>query len=626
MNSQQTAFMSQPPIWPLTVNLELAGDGGTASLSVHAGLTALVGPNGSGKSRALRAVKKSLESISLAGRKVRFLAAGRSSPLENYRASITGPRHRATGDLAVGHADYVRDWWEIESVTGDLFALDFRPDLKLKVEARLQQLFDRAVSFRWTQNGLSLRLTPVTGGLSYAANHEASGILQLVALLAAIHNDEIGALIIDEPEISLHPQHQAFLLEEMKRVAGEPSDPQRKLIVIATHAPELLDIRNVKDLPRLAFLTDARRVPTQLVGSETILASRSLQAFLARLGATHRTAMFAERVLLVEGPSDEIVVTQLAQRIGMHPLARNAQIVPVTGKGEFLDAAKLFALMGKRVAGLADLDALADDPRLVLYIGSLPDADDVAAALGHASISKLDADLRGALGAFMEGHSAEVDAAAALYIDWSSNSESTRSRRRVTLARVLTEPASFGGDAGRDAERLSKRYVVLLNALAGLGWFFVRAGAIENCYSARDAGPKPFEAAVEAATFADRTVSDLEARYPDVLGALRFIAPGQLVDEDLLLRPKLGAALSAVFLTMEHDTPSAQLDAIAANVVGADAALFKFENASSGPDSLRVRVSITSPIFARSSFPFEVGADEDVLAVCRRVLPGETAI
>jgi Predicted ATP-dependent endonuclease of the OLD family len=88
----------------------------------------------------------------------------------------------------------------------------------------------------------------MSGGASYAANHEASGILQLVALLAAIHNDEIGALLIDEPEISLHPQHQAFLLEEMERVAGDPSDHSRKLIVIATHSASLLPLRKLSEL------------------------------------------------------------------------------------------------------------------------------------------------------------------------------------------------------------------------------------------------------------------------------------------------------------------------------------------------------------------------------------------
>ena len=207
----------------------------------------------------------------------------------------------------------MKQWWDYESVTGDLIVLDSRPDLKLKVEARLQQLFDRSVQLRWTQSGMTIRITSVMGDGSYAANYEASGILQLVALLSAIHNDEIGALLIDEPEISLHPQHQAFLLEEMEQVAGDPSDPKKKLIVIATHSASMLPLRRIDELPKIAFFTSVRQAPAQVAPDTEILKRAKLAALIARLSTTHRTAMFAEHILLVEGPSDEIVASQLAR-------------------------------------------------------------------------------------------------------------------------------------------------------------------------------------------------------------------------------------------------------------------------------------------------------------------------
>src|SRR5690606_37907653 len=146
----------------------------------------------------------------------------------------------------------------------------------------------------------------------------------------------------DEPEISLHPQHQAFLFEEMERVAGDPMDPARKLIIIATHSAALLPLRSVNDLPALMFFNSVRSAPAQVPANADILKRTKLTALIARLSATHRLAMFAERVLLVEGPSDEIVATQLARQLELRLLARNAQILPVTGKGEFIEAAKLF--------------------------------------------------------------------------------------------------------------------------------------------------------------------------------------------------------------------------------------------------------------------------------------------
>ncbi|MBU8545107.1 MULTISPECIES: ATP-dependent nuclease [Roseomonadaceae] len=619
------ADITGTPLWPLSVKLQLFGDPSTESfVHLRPGISTLVGPNGSGKTRALRGIKAALLSWSRTNtpeRKVHFLAAGRSSPLENFRAAISTPGHVDNDDAAVGHTAYRRQWWDFESVTGPLLTLDARPDLRLKVEARLQQLLDRSIQLSWSQQGMNVRISPVSGGSAYAANHEASGILQLVALLAAIHNDEIAALLIDEPEISLHPQHQAFLLEEMERVAGDPTEPTRKIIVIATHSATLLPLRSVKELPALMFFNSARNAPAQVPADADILNRAKLTALVARLSATHRLAMFAERVLLVEGPSDEIVTAQLARRLDLRLLARNAQILPVTGKGEFIEAAKLFRMMKKEVAILADLDALADDNTLVRSFSELPAASEVADRLGRATVTELDRDLRNALTNFIDRHSDAVRAAAARYDDWSSNDSKERAERRVTLARILTDPLSFDGVAGGDAASLCTRYRVLTDALAELGCFFLKRGAIENYYTSDEMGfGKPDHAAREAAAFETTQPPILLSQYADVVAPLTYIAPKQRVDEDLLLRPKLGAVLAAAFLSMERDSSSERLNAIARTTVGSDAEVFRLSNCSK--EDLRIAVEMASPLFQRDTFPFEIGREDNLTLVVPQKLPG----
>lgn len=586
------AAVGNAQAWPLGVEVQLLGDvAAKGVVEIRPGITTLVGPNGSGKTRALRAIKSALDATNLIGahgRKTHFLAAGRNSPFENFRAAINGPGQIDTADAAFGHRLHQDQWWNFESVTGGLFVLDSRADLRLKIEARLQQLFDRSVQLSWSQQGLTIRISPMSGGAPYAANYEASGILQLVALLAAIHNNEIGALLIDEPEISLHPQHQAFLLEEMEKVAGDPSDPTRKLIVIATHSASLLPLRRISDLPTIAFFNSVRQSPAQVPEDAEILKRTKLAAMVARLSTTHRMAMFAERVLLVEGPSDEIITTQLARELGLRLLARNAQILPVTGKGEFAEAAKLFRLMNKQVAVLADLDALADDNGLVCQFSELPKAAAVADRLGRTGLADLDGDLRAALTTFMTRHQAAVDAAADTYPDWSSKESSAFAKRRVTLARVLTDPESFGNAAAAEAVSLRTRYDVLLGALAELGCFFLRRGAIENYYrvSATDGG-KPVIAAEEASTFEANGAGNLRRDYANIIAALAHIAPNQRVDEDQLLRPKLGAVLAAAFLGMDRGSSDEQLNMIARTTIGADADVFKLSNRSEGKSTPR---------------------------------------
>lgn len=617
-----------PVQWPLGAPLQAIGGQQNGAVHVGPSLTILVGPNGSGKTRALRAIKTTLEStnwIAMYGRKIRFLAAGRSSPFEYYRSSVAAPGNINNSDAAVGHTSFRQSWWNIESLTGDLLALDSRADLKLKVEARLQQLFDRSIEFTWAQEGLTLRISSVRGDGSYPANHEASGILQLVALLAAIHNDEIGALIIDEPEISLHPQHQAFLLEEMERVAGDPANPAKKLIIFATHAPTLLALRSEQDLPHFAFFNDIREPPAQVPASEPVLKSSKLKALLARLSATHRMAMFAERVLLVEGPSDETIVTQLARRMGWPLLARNAGILPVTGKGEFPEVAKLFGLMNKQVGVLADLDALADDNGLINFFSSLPGATKAASQRGAKSIVALDGDLRTELGTFLTRHSEAVDRVAPDYLDWSTNAPADLIRKRVTLARLLTAPETFGPEAASGATTLSQRYAALLEMLADVGCFFLRAGAIENYYAPVPvADTKPSAAADEAAKFGETDRAALETRFADVLSAIRYIAPVRGVDENRLLRPKLGAAITAVFQSMTETTTTGELNALARSTIGVSAEVFCFENVSTA-GQLKLKIAIASQLFARVNFPIEVTHGQNVNEILPSVLPSAVA-
>lgn len=612
--------------WPLGVRIQsLDKTAGEGVVNIRPGITALVGPNGSGKTRALRAIKIALDAanyVSIYNRKTHFLAAGRSSPLEQFRAAVNNPGSIEQTDAAVGHINYQKNWWHLESVTGSLLVLDARADLRLKVEARLQQLFDRSVQLSWSQHGLRVRFSPTSGGASYAANHEASGILQLVALLAAIHNDEIGALLVDEPEISLHPQHQAFLLEEMEKVAGDPSDPAQKLIVIATHSASLLPLHKLSELPSISFFNSASQPPTQIPGDADILKRSKLAAMVGRLSATHRTAMFAERVLLVEGPSDEIIATQLARRLGLRLLARNAQILPVIGKGEFGEVAKLFRLMNKQVAVLGDLDALADDNCLVRNFSELPQATAVADRLGRANLMDLDNDLRSALATFMAKHQAAVDTAAAAYPDWSGKESSSLAKRRVTLARVLTDPASFGDVAATEAVSLCTQYDALLNALAELGCFFLRRGAVENYYRIASVdGGKPDLAAEEAAGFEAGSTQDLERDYRDIIAVLSHIALNQHIDEDQLLRPKLGAVLTAAFLGMSRESSDAQLNTLAKTTIGTDAEVFKLSNCSTN-DDLRIEVQIASPLFQRDTFPFEIGHNDNPNIVVPGKLPG----
>lgn len=594
--------------------------GGT--VTIRPGITTLVGPNGGGKTRALRSIQRVLRGRGAESAHVRFLPAGRTGPIERYRAATDNPgvgtQH---GEAFYGHITYRPQWHQIESIVGDLMNLDQRPDLRIKVETRLQQLFERGIDFQWSQNGLSMSFTAMSSNTRYHSGLEASGITQLVSLLAAIYDDTIKTLIVDEPEISLHPQLQAFILEEMETVAGDWADPGKKRIVISTHSPSFLPLRSVADLPGIVCFggdSDCRQIDP----ADGLLQSAKLKDFVARTSLSHRQALFAEHILLVEGPSDEIVTARTARRLGLKIEARNTQILPALGKGEFREARKLFTKLGMRVTVLADLDALADDNRLVNDFSCADGAIAIANDAGHSSLIDLDRDLRSELAGLIAANTEAIEEAVRPYPYWSDNQDPDVKRRRCTLAQILTAPSTFTDELRAKMTSLATRYGVLLNALEKLGCFFLRRGAIENYYDDTSSGAgKPARASAEADRLGALTPMELAAAYPELVRALHCAAPGRDIDESVLLRTKLAAALGAIFQSMEPSSTDTQIEAMAILVLPAVEGLFSFHNATSN-DQPAVRVELRSKIFNLTGFPLTVARKDNLNEAVGQIQPG----
>lgn len=194
---EQPTETSEPAIFPLQLNLPARQGSTEAGVVIHinAGVTTLLGPNGTGKTQVMRSLKPALsQQLSQAGLRgrVRFLAAGRVAPLEGYRSAVSQPY--MTSDLgAVGQMSQKEQRWDFESIVGDVMALHDRPDLRIKVEARLHKLFKRNLTLEWTQYGLQVGFTSKEG--RFFTNTEASGVLHLIGILAALYDDSVAALL-----------------------------------------------------------------------------------------------------------------------------------------------------------------------------------------------------------------------------------------------------------------------------------------------------------------------------------------------------------------------------------------------------------------------------------------------
>lgn len=607
--------------------------GGSVSLTLRSGLTVFLGPNGSGKTQVLRSLKTVVQEH-LSGFTARdgtplvarLLAAGRGAPFEPFRSASSDPYRQDPDRAAVGHATYRAQRHAFESLTGDMLGLHERPDLRLKVEARLQALFQRRLRLEWTQNGLAVNFVSPKG--EYSSALEASGVLQVVGLLAALHDDHVGAVLIDEPEISLHPQLQAFLLDEVRRVSGDPGhSPQQKLVVLATHAEGMLPLRRIEDLPDLVFFSNANTKPMQISPSAGELRRKRLATLVAGLGASHRGAFFATTVLLVEGPSDQIVLSALAARFGRSLGGSGTEVVPVLGKTEMAETARLFRLMGKRVIALADLDALADDRSLVESFSGEEGAKKAAVQAGHKDALALDQPLRDAFAKAVAERWTEIESLAAghRYLAGKALPEA-QDKRRAALAALLSADEEAvrnlaGGEAWID---LRARFEALLRVLAAGGCFVLRRGTIEDYYdppAAAAVAGKPEAAVAEAVSLADAPELSVGGRYVEALQAIECAAPSPPVDENAFLRKRLASVLAAVFQILTHDTTPADI-ALETAAHGDAGRLFALEKVSSdegAPPALRV--AITSPLFFRANFPATIQRDQNLHSEVKRLLP-----
>jgi hypothetical protein len=100
---------------------------------------------------------------------------------------------------------------------------------------------------------------------------------------------------------------------------------------------------------------------------------------------------------------------------------------------------------------------------------------------------------------------------------------------------------------------------------------------------------------------------------------MQAAAPTRPVDENALLRERLGGALGAAFQFIKAETPSAELNARAQSAQP-DVSIFNLENCST-PEGLRIRVSMNSPLFQRETFPFEISSNDNITQLIKDKLP-----
>lgn len=589
-------------------------------ITIYSGLTVFVGPNASGKTQALKALRTSLKKV-FGSEKVRYLSSNRIGTMETYRSRVDQYTH-SPDDYIVGDRNNKKSRKEIEIASGDFFTMDEKKDIYIKVAERLSVLFGRQIYLRWDAGKLKVYFEKTDSQEEYSVAVEASGLVNVISILAALFDKDVEVLLIDEPEVSLHPQLQSYLLREMKKAARE----YKKTIIISTHSTEMISLSNISDISNLVFFSD-KKLPVQVSPTAPELENRKLKDFVMRMGQIYKAGFFAKKILLIEGASDLIISKCLLQKLDLNIDVAGSQIVPVEGKGQFPVITKMFRLVNKEVCILTDLDGFTDDNKVTELFSTSPEADEIARSNSHRSMAEMIQNVRDEMTKLVDANQDRLAPIYERHPYWSNrkpSDDATKAIRRAVIAQLLSSSQESLAQ-WPDADVWCSMQISLDNLLSSLekiGCFVLRKGAIESYYQFAPSttyDEKPTKAVEETSNLQDQSEAYIREKYGDIIRALEFVALTKKVDESFAVKKELLSELALVIGMLPRISDTKELYAAIKQAKGNNDSLFTYDPINEN-GRLGVNVSIKSEIIDVSGFPFRIFCGDNVNDVVERTI------
>lgn len=182
-------------------------------------------------------------------------------------------------------------------------------------------------------------------------NWISSGEQQLLSMAITMTLLDIKEtlVIVDEPELHLHPVSQRRMLNLFLRLTEETGNQ----FILATHSPLFVTPESINYVARVSSVEGESRIAT--VNAEQI--PRGKHAFQIINAQNNEKIFFADKVVLVEGPSDEIFFSAFLKARG-YLLSKEIAVVRVGGKGLFNAYSAVLKAFSVPHAVIADIDYL----------------------------------------------------------------------------------------------------------------------------------------------------------------------------------------------------------------------------------------------------------------------------
>lgn len=314
-------------------------------------ITYFVGRNGSGKSRTARAIANQLPNA-------RMLSTDRLVGLMDFNNYPWGPEVKDSKGIPLDadSRSQVRNRSKQSGVANDeLYALREQGDVWLRVAAFIRKALGRVVELRESSGYLDPYVR--IGEIEYSLmREEGHGLREVVVLLAAIYREDWETLIVDEPELHLHPSLARLWLTEVERECVSTS---RRAIVV-THQPALIKPSTAEDL-RSVWVFQRAKSPVRIYDQFSESENDRVSASVTENPDLVSGLVFSPRPVLVEGTLDVAALTTTLRAVASSEVVAQTDLIFCGGNQALALWFKIASSLGIDFRAIGDLDNLFDN-------------------------------------------------------------------------------------------------------------------------------------------------------------------------------------------------------------------------------------------------------------------------